>query len=213
MAKTSKSRLAEQALRALAGGDVPRDFHVKLRELILLVPQARDHLVEQMYRLRMEKTGAKEIDTAFLSVYKNVPILTDEDLDLKYSELPASFIDLPDGLGLYHVGPMKGHNRKFKKVPASFLSMYDGLEASNLHGNVGFWVEGDKIYYTSKFDLEPQCEEVLIKLVGSISDTDDDDEIEMPRDIEMKVISLIVEFYNGLGQKPKDRVNDNLPQQ
>lgn len=200
---TNKSQLAEQVLRALAEGDPSSDFPIKLTEVILMLPSVAHGIIA-------DEMNSGMLDTRWLTDFEDVPILTDTAKKLKYSDIPANYISLPDGMGLYHISTMLDQEAKFKMVQPTFNAMYKGMEAKNLYGYVGYWVEGQRIYYTSQFTgLGYACEAVLIKLVCSFDGYGDYDTIFIDEAIKFKIINTLVSFYNGELAKYKDSVNDN----
>ncbi len=201
---TSKAQLAEQILRAMAGGSPPSDFPVKAAEIILLLPTFFHKLVEASYN------QTKDVDTRWLTTFDNVPIIEDEAKELMYSVLPAQYLELPNYAGLYHVGPQKDQSTKFKLVKPSFLAMYKGLEAQQLHGYVGFWIEGNRIYYTNDFSgVDYKCESVLMKMVCSLDAYGDYDEIFISEQAKFDVIASMIAYYKSELTLPGDRITDN----
>ncbi len=201
---TNKSLLAEQIIRAIAKGDPSSDFPIKIPEVILAIPIWAQKLVEADYLAK------KNIDTRWLTTFKNIEVLKDDDLDLKYSIIPAQYMDLPDQCGLYHISPMKDQGKKFKVVSPSFFAMYQGTEAENIGGYVGFWVEGNKVYYTKAMDgIDYNCTEVLMKLVCSLDAYGDYDDIFISGQAQFDIIASFAAYYKAELVLPGDTITDN----
>jgi hypothetical protein len=205
MGNTNKALLAEQVVRALAGGNPSSDFPIKIPEVILLLPTFTQKLVEQAY------LQSKYIDTRWLTPFDNVAILTDDAKKLKYSVIPATYMDLPDYSGIYHVSPQLDQTMKFKMVKPSFMAMYSGLEAADLAGYVGYWIEGDRIYYTNQFTGVGgyKCETVLMKLVCSLDAYGDYDDIFISNQAQFDIIASFEAYYKSELLMPGDQVTDN----
>lgn len=203
--KTNLAQISEQALRSLANGDIPADFPIKLQEVTLIIPAMAHAIIQASYNPK-----SNEIDTRWLTSFDNVPVLDDEAKGLKYVEIPANYLDLPNNIGLYHISPQLDQKNKFKPVKASFLSMYNGLEAEDLMGYVGYWPEGSRIYFNNKFSgIGYKCETVLMKLLCTFDQYDDYDDIFMEEATKMKLISALIDHYGKQLGRTRDTTTDN----
>jgi hypothetical protein len=149
------------------------------------------------------------IADGYVTPYEKVPILTNTDRDLKYSKIPASVIQLPDDRGIRQVSPMQDESCHFIRIKMGNNFIYSKLEADHLLGKIGFWVEGENIYYKN---LPWYYEEVLMKLVADISDVDEDAEIRIPAGKEIMLMNLVLEKLGVPQQVTQDVVNDQNSQ-
>lgn len=203
--KTNLSQIAEQSLRSLANGDLPSDFPIKIEEATLIIPSIAHTIIQASYNPKNN-----EIDTRWLTSFDNVPVYEDKEKGLKYSEIPANYLDLPTNIGLYHISPQLDQSNKFKAVKASFQSMYKGLEAESLMGYVGYWTEGNRVYYTHKFDgLGYKCEAVLMKLLCAFDQYGDYDDFFMEESTKFKLISALIDHYGKQLGRTRDTTADN----
>lgn len=206
----TKYLLADQVLRILSGGDIQRDSNTQIREAMRIVAQARDMVVRQEVWSLMKQADDFDIPGEYITTFNNVEVKKDEDKDILYSVVPAQFINLPRNMGIYQVSLMKDQFNSFIPVRPSFRSMYNGLGGFCLEDRIGYWVEGNRIYYQGMVDSD-DINKVCIKEIVSSSEIDDEDEaFPIPPDKEIDVINIALEIYGYQKQVKKDEINDSI---
>lgn len=206
----TKYELAEQALRILSGGDIQKDSDTQIREMMKVISQARDMLVRQELWQLMTMGDIIDISGEYISTYDDVKVSYDERKKVMYSTLPAQYINLPRNMGVYHISLMEDQFNAFIPTHAHFRSLYNNLQSQRLEGRIGYWIEGDKIYYQG-IDKTDHIPEVCMKLIVASNEIDDEDEMfPIPPDKELDVIKLALELYGMQKQIPNDQINDNI---
>ena len=210
---TTKYKLADQALRILAGGDVQNSSDTQIREMMVVASQARDYIVRQEIWELMRMADDVDIPGEYITPYDDIEVKYDDKKKIMYSKLPAKFLNLPRNMGVYQVSLTEDMWNAFIPVTPNFRSLYNGLGASCLEGRPGYWVEGSKIYYQG-IDKTDNIPTVSLKLVIASDEVDDEDEVfPIPADKEMDVIRMALELYGVQKQVPNDEINDNIDSQ
>tara|TARA_R100000008_G_scaffold26150_1_gene14216 strand:- start:340 stop:966 length:627 start_codon:yes stop_codon:yes gene_type:complete len=205
---TTKAQLAEQIVRILNSGDITTDNSIDSREIILAIEQERDRLV----RVRLFESmnmGETSIPGDIVSSFSEISIKKDLVKNLLYSELPGRPISLNHDMGIVHVSYTKDQYNGFIRVPNSSLSLYNGLLSSNLGGREGYWVEGNRLYYTESVD---DCcgNTIILKMIMHSGDIDSTKPFPIPADLESEIIRNIVQLYSSMKSAPNDDQNDNI---
>lgn len=203
---TTKNKLAEQVIRRLNGGDSSVESQYDKREIILFIEQALAALVKSEFMASLRIAGP-HIGSQYISSFINVPILRDEDRDEVYSIIPHDYVNLPNDRGIQQVSMMKDQTSAFVPVRNGSTALFSKSPASRLEGRIGFYPEGNRIYYKKDL-LKDGCDKVLIKLiVPSPSELDDDDPYPIPTDMQLPVINEVLKLMGV--QVQTDDVNDN----
>lgn len=206
---SSLKSLTEQILRILSSGNISDDINWDEREIAKAIGQSRDRRMRLFILETSKMDGEIAVTPDMLSVYKNVTVSKDSDLNQYYSELPVGILaGLPYDMGIYHISLMQDQQNSFKRVPNGGVSLYHGLEASNLEGNTGFYYESGRVYYTNYLE-EWYPGRVLMKLVAKTDDIDLDAEIPMPAEMELDVVNEVISLYGASQQQRKDTTNDS----
>ena len=206
-----RNQISEQILRILASGDVTKDFRYDIREINILVNQYRDYFIREYYyrdkQLEIQEDFVSNyINDKYVQSFKNIKVLFDEDLGLNYSILPAIPMDLDSKGGIYFISFMQSQYKPFIPVGASFLALSYGTERANLGGNIGYWRENDRIYYT-RFNCK--INDVLIKMIAE-SNSLSNDNFNIPAHLQTLVIEKIVALLGSRMQLPEQIKNDNI---
>lgn len=198
--------MSEQVLRLLAGGDVPDDFRFEREEIILAIGQTFGEAIAAKLEEKFRK-NPRSVTPELLTVYRDQEVLEDSELDLRYTVLPADYQTLPYDKGVWFVGAMRGQE-PFKRIGNGSFSLYSNLEAGNMNGHVGYYIEGNRIYYpTNPPDLDLK---ILIKMVAKPSDIDPDAKLPIPSDMEAYIIREVVELFGFGMQQDQDYENDSV---
>jgi hypothetical protein len=204
-----KGALKEQVVRIINGGDYPTSTSIKEQDAELVLDQARNYLLEK----NLNQYG-EDISDEFVSVFE-VEIKKHTKRNRLYIELPAKIVSLRDGKGLRQISPIEDDYNVWIPLKGGSVGMYHGLEAGNIEGKVGYWMEGAQggsrypIILFDNLDNTWVGKEVLLKMIASVSSMDDDDIIPVPANAEIELLQLCVEILSGQKQFPVDKANDN----
>jgi hypothetical protein len=192
--------IATQAKRLLAGGDPSDDNTWDIRELELLAKQVHASFIKNNYFENLQAEGVHGVSGAYVVAFPNVAILEDKDRCEKYSLLPEQYVNLPGDKGVHGVSSMKNQRKGYIPVRNGDIAMLSGLRSGGLQGNVGFYAEGDRIYYYDPCNKlkEPKA---MIKLVTPKGNTTPEQELAILAEI-MKMVQA---------RRPQDKINDSNP--
>lgn len=204
----TKRQLAEQAQRIILGGTQTADREVFIQELLLAVNQAFANAVK-LSLFNNKREGENDVNGSFIYSFDDVPVSFDNNKKLYYSELPATYIDLPTDLGVAMVSLMEGQNDAFVRVPQNFLSLTRGLQSGSLLGRSPFWVENTRLYFPS-IKSSDNITKVLVKLIAGIDSIDDDQNVGIPLDIQDQIVRTVVQMYMVEQTNAKDELNDDI---
>lgn len=201
--------ISQQAIRKLVGGNQSKDSQLDRREVILKLRQIMNEKAKISF-FENYKLGEPGVEGQYVASYKDVPIQRDTDRNEEYSEIPVSYVTLPNGRGIREVLPMKGNCNAFAIIKHGAKSVYKNLPAGNLQGHVGCYPEGNRIYYTNK-PLSKGYLKVMIKLtVAAPDDLGESDPLPIDASIENQLVNELVMFFQQ--KVPQDKVNDNTDQ-
>jgi hypothetical protein len=204
---SSLSVISEQILMIL--GKTTDDSDIDQREIKLNVKQAAARSIRMRWFEGKNFEGVGEVDGSVVNRFNNQSVLQDSDTEEYYTLMPADPVDIPGGVGIRRVSPMKDLNKSYRPVPDGFCGLYEGLEGFSLEGNIGFYIEGKRIYYVGmKSGKAP--EKVRVTMVLGIDSLDENQEINIPPDMEAEIIQYVVQLYSAY--RKDDEVNDNVDQ-
>lgn len=193
-----KTQLAEQILIILEGKPTG-DAKYTLKQIELLV--------EEQISLQMKinlfsnyKMGEAINPGQYITTFEDVVVRNNTSRNRNYIDIPARFIDLPGGKGVWSIGPMDNDYSKFIPLPLGAANFTTTQNVPFLQGNVGFEVEGLKAYFTETIITDYPT--VLVQLV-----TPDVLDLNITRDMEMAAINGVVQLLSV--EAPSDKVNDN----
>lgn len=160
----------------------------------------------QAEQFKDKETNGYDINGEFVSVFKNVDVLTDTDTDEKYSVLPAQLISLKNDRGLVRVSEMKNLENAFAIVGNSSHDVYSILDVHYLNTKTEVYIQGNELRYRN---LRPTITKVLIKMIAGITDLDADAPIPVPAALESDLINMVSEMLAEEKLTPQDKYNDN----
>ena len=201
----TKRQLADLVRDDMSGGrpgDVTKFRYLTIYKKIEL---ARNELImRNFYEHRNE--NSYDINGDFITSFCPVEIEFDEKRCEYYSDLPAKVISLPDNRGIRQVSEIKGQKTPFIKMVNGAVGTFGCLEAGGLGGATGYYPEGDRIYYVNKPD---SIDEVLMKLVASVDDLDEDENLPIPAEYEKILYDTVKQMMLEKLQIPEDKINDS----
>ncbi len=216
---TTKNKIAEQALRILSGGSPTRDSKIAIQEIMIAVEQAFAYTVKLAW-FQNKNEGLSELNGTYVYTFRNQDIIQDTELNQYYTALPGSYIDLPHELGIQTVAFMPQVNKDYQpvskgsqddpivRVPNGFLGLTRGLAVGALENRIGYYVEGTRIYYVN-MTKSNYGNKVMIKLAVSLDGIDQDEQINIPPEVQKQIVDMVVERYAPEQIAKKDIVNDN----
>lgn len=206
---TTLYKIAEQVQRMISGGQPSSDTAVKIQELIIAVQQSFATVVKAtLFQNKAE--GEYDINGAFIYSFDDVPVYYDTNKQLYYSDLPSTYVALPNEMGIVQIASMKSQFKSFVRVNPNFLAQSYGLKIAGLLGNKGYWAENNKVYYVNMDKLNANSN-VLIKLVVALDSLDPyEDEIGLPPEVQDMIITAVYQKYiNVETVVPEDTINNN----
>jgi len=201
----TKSELVGAAYLKLTGGYPNTDSTTWWEDVDLLIAPAINYVMSADYFISKRDEGEEKIiQPLFLQSFK-LPVTVDPITKKHKSKLPKRPMAWPKNRAVPFVGT--SFDNQFVPVEQSGGAMqkyFSGLKKEQ----TSYELEGMDITY---FNLPPllRSGNVLVKMVVSASDLNDDDEILLPDGAEIQVINLMVDFFIGQKQLPKDYYNTN----
>jgi len=194
------ARIAEQVRRILGKRDADSD--IDERELQLAVRQAISYIVRMRF---WESKGQDypEVPESLIMTYQNLKIESDA-LGL-FTTLPSRVIDLPYGMGIKLVAAQSNPQCGFFRQPNGFNSISCGLESNCVPGQNYYFQDGNKLRYPN-LGHEDNPGEIFIRLVAPAEDIENEDELQIPPDMESDVLDRVLAVYGAF--RPQDEVND-----
>lgn len=191
----TKQKIATLVLNTLHGGQVSSFKKATPRQVYERIETVRNLFLEQ----QMKEFG--ELDGEFITQYRDVTVVKDAGTNKFYSTLPSEIISFGEHSGLRQVSPMKNQELSFIKMANGSESTFAGLEAGQLHGNTGYYIERVKvgtnqsirIYYKN---IPFQYDKVLVKMVASVYDFNENEALPIPAKYEEQLILAVGQAFN-----------------
>jgi hypothetical protein len=180
------------------------DSSVKRVDIRAYLPAAINYAMNQQYYLNIQTdkdTGA--LPKLFVATYEDVEVKKSESRDLRYFDLPASPIALPNDNGIESVSAMQGAVSFYPMKTQHQLSGYERF----VGGNVGYWIEGRKVFLSG---ASPVLGRVLVRMTASVEDLDSDDRVPVPAGMEVSIIDICVQHFTGARSMPQDNKQNNV---
>jgi hypothetical protein len=189
-------QLAEQIMIILEGkpsGDVKHSF----AEIELLVEQ------QLAYQMKINlftnyKLGEQINPGQYIATFEGVPVKNNADRNRNYIDLPARYVDLPGGKGVWSIGPMGNDYAKYIPLKLGTTNFYSLDDAPFLQGNVGYEIEGLKAYLIGA----PSAHLHLVQLV-----TPSAVDLNITADMDSQVIQSVVQILSQ--ENDSDKSSDN----
>jgi len=202
---TSKSKIAEQVLRKLRKYSIDADFDE--REIMISAHQVLSALIRNRF-YETRNTESQEVSGTLYYSITDIEVKKN-DADQYYIDAPSSTVELPFGIEIKRVGTKKG--KGFIPVQLGFDDLYGGLSSGCLEGQVGYAKSGTTIVF-SNMEYKNAPKTVDLSMVLPFDELDEDDEINIPKDMEGMAVSTLVQEYRAVLELPVDEVpnsNDN----
>ena len=205
--KSSIDILSEQVLRIILGGNTTSDKELKKDDVRIYVSQALGTVIRRRF-FENKIEGDEYVDGSFIYAFEDVEVKLDTKKKLYYVDLPATTIDLPNGIGIFSIGYMENQENTFVPVTNAFQSLFRGLKSYAMGGRVSFYKEQKKIYFVNMENGIP-CK-VLVKIVAPFGDLDKCNSFDVPLDMQEEIVRMAVQLYMIQAQNPKDIENNNV---
>lgn len=149
---TTKYRIAEQVQRLYArflDKDNPSDV-IDIREVMLLVRQSLNKVLK-LQVAESFKAGEYDIPKCNLLQYTCATV-SDSANSRAYIVLPAIPITLPMDMGIWSISAASAALAPYLPIPSQdilvFGTVANGTNVSALEGQVGYYVQGKRVYFT-----------------------------------------------------------------
>jgi len=148
--------------------------------------------------------------------YSPVSTVSDSDNNRAYAELPAIPLSLPLNMGVWQVNsssaafepyiPINSQDWSVMGVSFSSGAQSGGINSSYLEQQIGFYVEGTRIYFTKDIKTQGIDNVDVHLLVSDLSQVGDNDLLPINPEIESSIIQDIIQSM-GMGQISQAELN------
>lgn len=196
---TTKFKLAEQIQRIYArflDKDNPSDV-IDIREVKLLVEQTINKALKAQVA---EAFSVGMIDIPKCSLIEVTRTVTSDSANSRsYITLPAIPLTLPLDMGVWSIAAPTAAATPYIPIPAQdilvFGTIASGTNVSYLEGQVGYYVQGTKVYFTKDITLSANGSITSVKvnlLASDFSQLTDTDLLPISPDMETTIIEEVL---------------------
>lgn len=207
----TKEKIASWVIRAFSGGGVTSFRKIDPRSVYEVIETVRNLMMEEF----IAENGY--LDGEYITQFPNIDVLNDTTTSQQYSILPSRLISLSNFDGVHQVSPMKNQKESFIKLQNGSQAVYSNLEAGKLAGKTGYYIERVKIGTDKSIRIYYQClpfayNKVLIKMVASTYNFDEDEQLPIPAAHEQELMDRVMKAISIQLGIPIDTKNDSEPQ-
>ena len=191
----------------LAGGDCPQELKGKYHPEIISkhITMVLNYLIKDVLYKEILRDNNWGLLDSYVKSFENISILENENRNEKYSILPASVVSLPANRGVRLVCYMQTQSSPFFYRNNNTSNIYGGLDVEEVSQQVRYYVEGNKVYYSNH--ITATASKVLMKLIVTFDNLEDDDDIEIPSGYGKLLFELVMQSMLGM---PLEKIsNDN----
>jgi hypothetical protein len=197
---TTKNILAEQIQRLYArfiDKDNVSDV-IDLREVKLLLVQS----INKILKLQVAesfKAGQVDVPKCNLLEY-TCAVTSDSGNNRSYITLPAIPLTLPLDMGIWSIAASNAALTPYIPIPAQDIIVFQGTNVSALEQQVGYYVQGKKIYFTKDITLSANgsITSVIVNLlVSDFNQIGDNDLLPISPEVEAVVIEDVLNAISG----------------
>jgi hypothetical protein len=194
---TTKNKLAEQVQRLYArflDKDNPSDI-IDLREVRLIIEQS----INKVLKLQVAesfKAGFYEVPLCNIIEYTVTTVVSEPGNNRAYITLPAIPITLPMDMGVWSVTATNAAITPYIPIPSQdvlvFGTISSGTNLSYLEGQVGYYVQGKRLYFTKDITLSSNgsISSVVVSLIVSdFSKFTDNELLPISPEVESTIIA------------------------
>lgn len=204
----TKGEFIEQIFLKISGGQPSPDVNVKREDIEAYLAQAINYVTTEEIRQRRREDEMTSIDPEFYKTYENLEPVFDANRNLYYLNLPERLQAIPSQQGIASVAPMWG------EVPYIRLrSRYELGTHTKQVDNVFYWYEqlggsgGKERIYFNKMGYPIPF--LVLRMIPSFESLDNDDIVNLPGGIELRVLDFADKWFAGQRQFPADMLNNN----
>ena len=196
----SKSVLSEQIQRIYArflDKDNPSDV-ISIPEVMLLVSQA----INKILKLEVAesfKAGLVDVPKCSLIQY-TASVTADAPNNRSYITLPVIPLTLPLDMGIWSISASSAAMTPYIPIPAQDVLVFQGANLSYLEGQIGYYVQGKKVYFTKDITLagNGSISSVVINILATdFSQFTDTDMLPISPEVESAVITEVLNIISG----------------
>jgi hypothetical protein len=201
---TTKYKISEQVQRIYArflDKDNPSDV-IDLREVRILVEQSLNKVLK-IQVAESFKAGSIDVPKCNLIQYTRT-VTSDPTNNRAYITLPAIPLTLPMDLGIWSISATNAAATPYIPIPSQdvlvFGTIANGTNVSYLEGQVGYYLQGTKVYFTKDITLSANgsISSVLVNLlVADFSQLTDTDLLPISPDVETAVINEVLSVISN----------------
>jgi len=200
----TKGQIIEQVYLLVSGGRLSPDTHVHRADIENLLPAAINYAIttynRQERRDNMEDIGILGVNSAMsqaFTITKTYTPTLDTERDKYKITLDVKVQNLPKNKGIDDVFPVQGK---------SYIRASSQREVQGLCG-LFWWPEFPDVYLS---DIGfPVCD-FKVRLVQSVTELGENDEVPLPGDMEFQLIELLGQFFfKQRGEDKKVNANDD----
>lgn len=203
---TTKKKISEQIQRIYSRFLDKENISdvIDYREILLLVEQS----INKVLKLQVSESfsiGEIEVPRCNLLEYTVSTINQDTGNSRAYIDLPAIPLTLPLDMGVYSISATNSALQPYIPIPSQdmlvFGTIASGANVSFLEGQVGYYVQGKRVYFTKDITLTANggvTSVVVVLLVMDFSKFSDNEMLPISPEIENTVITdVLANISNG----------------
>jgi len=196
----NKIILSEQIQRLYArflDKDNPSDV-ISIPEVSLLVSQA----INKILKLEVAesfKAGLVDIPKCSLIEYTAM-VVSDSGNSRSYIALPVIPLTLPLNMGIWSIAATNAAMTPYIPIPAQDVLVFQGANLSYLEGQIGYYVQGKKVFFTKDITLSANgsISSVILNILASdFSQLTDTDMLPISPEVESAVITEVLNIISA----------------
>lgn len=223
---TTKKKIAEQVQRNYArfldqGNIEGTGSSVDERELYLYIEQAINQLLK-VENIQRFQDGNIDIVEQSIATYEAIDVVATNNR--ASAVLPATPISLPMGMGVWQITNTDNPFRPYIPLSAADLNVANisfnntyttqegGLNASYLEGQVGYVVNGKKVYFTRNIVADGVTTVDIQLIIHDIANYNENELLPLNSDLEASVIKMVMQnIMMGVGSQQELNSKDDNP--
>jgi hypothetical protein len=171
---------------------------IDLREVSLLVSQA----INKILKLEVAesfKAGLVDIPKCSLIEY-TATVVSDSGNNRSYIALPVIPLTLPLNMGIWSISATNAAMTPYIPIPAQDVLVFQGANLSYLEGQIGYYVQGKKVFFTKDITLSANgsISSVILNILASdFSQLTDTDMLPISPEVESAVITEVLNIISA----------------
>lgn len=194
------SEIIGEALLKLTGGVLTSDTATRWDEAKRYLVMASNFVQMGNYWNETKAEGERTVNPTLVQSFDNIAVEYSSDRSQNFSDLPKRILSLPKGRAL----EMKTQCGKL------MIPMGQGDESMDEYykcykKNISYQIEGQRVWY---WNMNRNIEGARAKYLVHLSELEDEDEVLLPSDGEVKVVEMMHGWLSGEKEAPKDYTVD-----